>query len=72
QAVFFEGNYDQYMKSKEEPEPSADSNEQTIMKLENELAEVIGRLSMPQKEDFKQELEERYRELLKELKRIKQ
>lgn len=72
QAVFFEGNYTQYVRSKENPEPAAGSDELTLMKLENELAEVIGRLSMQQKEDSKQELENRYQSLLKEMRRIKQ
>lgn len=68
-AVFFEGNYEQYVKSREQS--STNTDEQTILKLENELAEVIGRLSMLQTEDSKQELENRYQWLLKELRRIK-
>jgi macrolide transport system ATP-binding/permease protein len=69
-AVFFGGNYEQYVKNK--GQSSTDTDELTILKLENELAEVIGRLSMLQKEDPKQELENRYQWLLKELRRIKQ
>ncbi|HET7577779.1 MAG TPA: ABC-F type ribosomal protection protein [Bacillales bacterium] len=71
QAVFFEGNYAQYLKSKENPKPAGDSKELTLMKLENEIAEVVGRLSIPQKEDSKQELEKRYQGLLNQLREVK-
>lgn len=62
-----EGNYEQYLNRRVNPKPSGDRDELELMKWENELAEVIGRLSFAEKEDEKQELENRYQALLKKI-----
>ncbi|HET7658461.1 MAG TPA: ATP-binding cassette domain-containing protein, partial [Bacillales bacterium] len=72
QASFFEGNYEQYLSSKENPNPSGGSDELELMMLENELAEVIGRLAFIQKEDDKQTLENRYQDLLGKIRKMKE
>lgn len=71
-AAFFEGNYEQYLKSKENPKPSGTSYQLELMKCENELAEVIGRLSYAEKAEEKQSLEIRYEDLLNQIRKLKE
>jgi macrolide transport system ATP-binding/permease protein len=68
---FFDGNYEQYQKNKEKPSDTTTQHlGQELLKIENELTEVIGRLSMPAKGDSIEQLEERYQFLLREKRRL--
>lgn len=70
----FAGNYEQYLKSKEEAnkrdKTDADLAEE-LLRVDHELTEVIARISMPGKGDSVEELEARYQFLLGEKRRLK-
>lgn len=68
----FSGNYDSYVKKKQEDDGRSSNIEEERLRLELELSDVIGRLSISRKEDNKEELERRYDQLIKEINRIKQ
>ncbi|WP_369901853.1 ribosomal protection-like ABC-F family protein [Bacillus manliponensis] len=61
----FHGNYEQY-KTKPE-QTSVNIAEQELMRLQTRLTEVIGRLSMPGKNDNVTLLEQEYKKLLQEI-----
>jgi len=68
----FTGNYTKYLSSRNKP---LDNKEKEIKKqtiiLDNRLSEVLGRLSIPSKNDDIEALDKEYCEILDELKRLK-
>ncbi len=68
----FTGNYTQYVSRKNN---SLNNHEKEVYKqiilLKNRLSEVIGRLSMPSKEDDVEVLDQEYHKILQELKELK-
>lgn len=68
----FPGNYTEYISRRNN---SLNNYEKEIKKqtmiLKNRLSEVIGKLSMPSKDDDVEMLNQEYHEILKELKRLK-
>ncbi|MCK6255704.1 ABC-F type ribosomal protection protein [Fictibacillus sp. KIGAM418] len=63
-ALFSEGNYDAFQQRAITPENAPSINQGERLALELELADIIGRLSMPRKGDQKEALEARYNELI--------
>lgn len=70
--ISFNGTYDEYInKQMESEKQDSEDGKMRLMRLENRLSEVIGRLSMSIKGDKKNELEEEYKRLLEEIKNCK-
>jgi macrolide transport system ATP-binding/permease protein len=70
--VCFNGSYEEYKATLKEDKSSSVKELMDQKKLlETKLAEVIGRLSMPYKNDNKEQLEEEYNRVIRELKQIK-
>jgi macrolide transport system ATP-binding/permease protein len=68
----FDGSYDQYLaKDKNVIEPNKKELEQQRLVLKNRLSEIIGRLSMPSKQDNIEDLDRQYYQILEELKGLK-
>lgn len=64
----FNGTYDEYIdKIEQQTKQSSEEIKMRLMKLENRLSEVMGRLSMPSKIDNKDELEYEYKRLIEEI-----
>lgn len=68
----FRGNYDEYLKFINKPKDVNVGAKNEKMILENKLSEIIGRLSMPGKNDDIQELDAEYKRILKRLREVKQ
>lgn len=69
----FIGSYMEYLARNNKPmDLNKDEIEKQIIILKNRLSEVIGRLSMPSKQDDVEALDREYHEVLDELKRIKE
>jgi macrolide transport system ATP-binding/permease protein len=67
----FNGSYEEYLESKREVKLSkAEERYKMKLVLETRLSEVLGRLSMPGKEDDIQALDLEYKDLLKKIKEI--
>jgi macrolide transport system ATP-binding/permease protein len=67
--VSFNGNYQEYLIKKETSNmDSRDDIKLRLMQLENRLAEVMGRLSMPGKNDNVQKLDTEFKTLVEEIK----
>ncbi|CAM4060531.1 ABC transporter ATP-binding protein [Bacillus manliponensis] len=66
----FHGNYEQYTTKTEKT--SVNPAEQELMRLQTRLTEVIGRLSMPSKNDNAALLEQEYERLLQEIRTYQQ
>lgn len=69
--INFEGNYEDYMKNSEILKDDDKKLKQKIFVLENRLAQLIGRISMPGKKDNIQELDKEYSTVLQQLKELK-
>lgn len=68
----FDGDYKQYLERNTKGiNNSQKQREQQILLLKNRLSEIIGRLSMPSKNDDIAVLDQQYYELLEQLKRLK-
>jgi len=68
----FRGGYDEYLKFINKPsEVNIDAKNEKMV-LENRLSEIIGRLSMPGKNDNIEELDAEYKRILQRLREIKQ
>lgn len=69
----FIGNYTEYLTRKNKPmEQHKEEIEKQMIVLKNRLSEVIGRLSMPSKQDDIEALDKEYYEILDGLKRLKE
>lgn len=68
--TMFQGTYEKWKQSMNEVATN-DDKEQTIMRLENRLNELIGKLSVPQPTDDPVQLDEEYKEVLKALRSLK-
>lgn len=67
----FSGNYTEYLENREKTaDESKEEVEKQVMLLKNRLSEVIGRLSMPSKQDDLEALNEEYFKILDELKEL--
>jgi macrolide transport system ATP-binding/permease protein len=70
---WFEGSYSEY-KDKDKKALLASGepkNDEMLMKLQFEMTELIGQISMCQKEDEKKQLDQRYQEVMKEIRLLK-
>ncbi len=67
----FKGNYQKYLDFINKPKKINNSYNGEKMLLENKLSEIIGRLSMPSRNDDIAKLDEEYKEILTKLKEIK-
>lgn len=68
---WIEGNYETYENRQQGNDDSNPVHEEQLLALEMELIDIIGRLSIPRKGDVKEQLEERYHELLQRADKIK-
>lgn len=70
---FFQGSLEEYLKKKQQAEKSQkeEIDEAELMLLQNRMAEILGRLSMPSKKDDVEALDLEYKEILEKLKRFK-
>ena len=66
----FNGSYNEYIKEKEKPDKTLKRKLEEKMIIENKLSEVISLLSVEKNEDIKNQLNEKYNELLKQLKEV--
>ena len=66
----FSGTYNEYIKEKEKPDKTLKRKLEEKMIIENKLSEVISLLSVEKNEDIKNQLNEKYNELLKQLKEV--
>lgn len=71
EAKLFQGNYQSYLESNHKLDPSTQSKEHEIMKLENEIAEIVSRLSILQKGDNPKELDKKFHALTAQLRELK-
>ncbi|MBY6038110.1 ABC-F type ribosomal protection protein [Fictibacillus nanhaiensis] len=69
-AKWFEGSYQEFKESGEKP-IKKQANEEILLKREFEITELIGQLSICTNIEEKTELERRYEELLKEIRKLK-
>ena len=68
----FRGTYQEYLEKRNTPlDDTKEEVEKRIFVLQNRMAEVIGKLSMPSKDDDIEALDEEYHEILKEIKKLK-
>lgn len=68
----FNGTYKEYLDRKNKTyNPNKEEIQKQIIVLKNRLSEVIGRLSMPSKDDDVEELDKEYNEILEKLKKLK-
>ncbi|NLZ49733.1 MAG: ABC-F type ribosomal protection protein [Clostridiales bacterium] len=70
---FFQGSLEEYLKKKQQAEKpqKEEIDEAELMLLQNRMAEILGRLSMPSKKDDVEALDLEYKEILEKLKRFK-
>ena len=66
----FNGTYNEYIKEKEKPDKTLKRKLEEKMIIENKISEVISLLSVEKNEDIKNQLNEKYNELLKQLKEV--
>ncbi|MGM9979094.1 MAG: ABC-F type ribosomal protection protein CplR [Clostridium sp.] len=66
----FNGTYNEYIKEKEKPNKTLKRKLEEKMIIENKLSEVISLLAVEKNEDIKNQLNEKYNELLKQLKEV--
>ena len=66
----FNGSYNEYIKEKEKPDKTLKRKLEEKMIIENKLSEVISLLAVEKNEDIKNQLNEKYNELLKQLKEV--
>lgn len=66
----FNGTYNEYIKEKEKPDKTLKRKLEEKMIIENKLSEVISLLAVEKNEDIKNQLNEKYNELLKQLKEV--
>ena len=68
----FNGSYAEYLARKDlAPSKGKEDAEKQILILQNRLSEIVGRLSMPSKQDNLEELDHEYHEIMGELKKLK-
>ena len=65
--VDFAGTYDEYQSRRR----SADRSNDKLLVLQNRLAEITGRLAVPGPEDDMELLDQQFRELVEEIRRLK-
>ncbi|MCM3720162.1 ribosomal protection-like ABC-F family protein [Fictibacillus phosphorivorans] len=72
-AYWFEGSYREYLESKKDKKSvsSTHDHKDRLLKLELEMTDLIGRLSLSLNEEEKIKLEHRYQEVLKEIRLLK-
>lgn len=70
-AKWFEGRYEEYKNKENTDAKKTSENEASLLKLELEMTNLIGQLSLAMKEEEKTRLDQRYQELLKEIRRLK-
>lgn len=66
----FIGNYEEYLAKRNKHLNSKDEVKEQIILLKNRLSEVIGRLSMPSKNDDLEALDKEYHEILRKLREL--
>lgn len=72
-AMYVAEGYDEYQtRLNRKSLHSEQSLKERLLKVETELTQILGRLSMPQKEDDVEQLEQRYQALLKEVKQLRE
>jgi macrolide transport system ATP-binding/permease protein len=70
--ISFQGSYEEFLeKRNKKTDTSKEEKEKRIMVLQNRLSELIGRLSMPSKKDDVAQLDKEYKDVLAELKVLK-
>lgn len=68
----FNGNYEEFLKKKSQvSDKDSEDFQNKIILLQHRLSEIIGRLSMPSKKDDLKKLDQEYRQLLEELKKLR-
>jgi len=68
----FRGSYEEYLEKRNQTlRNGTEDKEKQIFVLQHRLAEVIGRLSMPSKQDDPEAFDKEYQEILSEMKRLK-
>jgi macrolide transport system ATP-binding/permease protein len=67
--VCFDGTYEEYVTKREEP-IKTNSKDADRMVLQHRMAEILGKLSMPSKNDNVEVLDREYRQILKKLKEL--
>lgn len=71
QIKLFRGNYGEYLSKKNKSKNYNQEMDEQIILLKNRLSEVIGRISVPSKNEDIEELERKYQKILLELKKFK-
>lgn len=69
--IGFQGNYEDYIKSSNVAKDDKKEVQQKILVLENRLSQLIGKISIPGRNDNIQELDKEYKEVLKELNELR-
>lgn len=69
--INFPGNYEEYINSNKAVNDNKKEAEKKLFVLENRLSQLIGRLSMPGKDDDVEELDKQYKTVLQEIKRLR-
>lgn len=72
QINLFKGNYEEYLSREDKSKKCNKIAEEQMMLLKNRLSEIIGRISMPAKNDNKEELEKEYQKIIIELNKLKE
>lgn len=67
--VCFDGTFEEYNRRKEKP-MQADNKAADRMIMQNRMAEILGKLSMPSKNDDVEALDREYHQILKELREL--
>ncbi|MFZ7132473.1 MAG: ribosomal protection-like ABC-F family protein [Eubacteriales bacterium] len=68
----FPGNYDEYITlSEKNKDTNHQEVEKRLMVLENQLIKILGKISMPSKNDDVEALDREYNEILKQIRKIK-
>ncbi|WNB91649.1 ribosomal protection-like ABC-F family protein [Bacillus sp. NEB1478] len=68
---WFEGSYSEFKMNDRKVKQKQPKNEEKLMKLQFEMTELIGQLSMCQKEEEKRQLDQRYQEVIREIRLLK-
>ncbi|TCS95107.1 ribosomal protection-like ABC-F family protein [Hazenella coriacea] len=73
EAIYFSGTYQEWIQHKKDRSLSdlVVEEKQRLLSLENELSEVLGRLSTTPKGDISSQLEKRFQQLVEEIKQVK-
>ncbi|MBU3176166.1 hypothetical protein KPL47_07260 [Clostridium estertheticum] len=67
---FMSGGYNEYLRKQNEESQSFNQKDRRLI-IENKISEVLGKISMPSKKDNVELLDLKYKDLIKELKDIK-